>query len=68
MSCRYCAGKGCGRCGETGLHEQAAAVRWQGLRLPELLARSVDDLATQFASADLPHSATRLVSEIQRRL
>jgi|TARA_B100000315_G_scaffold146549_1_gene135463 excinuclease ABC subunit A len=68
MSCRYCEGEGCDRCGGTGLHEQAAAVRWQGLRLTELLALSVDALAERFASAELPNSARRLVTEVERRL
>jgi len=40
--CPYCKGKGCDRCDRTGMHPAAASVRWEGLRLPELLALSVD--------------------------
>jgi excinuclease ABC subunit A len=66
--CPHCKGEGCGRCDGTGLHPEAAAVRWRGLRLPDLLARSVDDSRTLFADAELPSSATRLHEEITRRL
>jgi excinuclease ABC subunit A len=66
--CLHCKGTGCERCGGTGLHPQAAAVRWCGLRLPDLLARSVDDVRLLFAQAELPSSATRLRTEIGRRL
>jgi excinuclease ABC subunit A len=66
--CPHCAGEGCEPCGETGLHPMAAAVRWQGLRLPELLACSVDEVRQRFASAEWPTSATRLQTEIGRRL
>ena len=67
-SCAYCGGKGCDRCGGSGLHEQAAAVRWQGLQLPDLLELSVDALAGQLSIADMPESATRLMAEMQRRI
>ena len=40
--CPHCKGKGCQQCGQTGLHPRAASVRWKGLRLPELLALSVE--------------------------
>ncbi|MGC9468176.1 MAG: hypothetical protein ACP5HS_06275 [Anaerolineae bacterium] len=66
--CSHCEGKGCPVCEQTGLHPEAAAVRWQGMRLPELLARSVEDLRGCFGTADFPSSAERLKSEIVRRL
>lgn len=67
-SCPYCQGKGCTQCAHTGLHPKAANVRWQNLRLPELLALSVDKVQSVFASADLPSTTARLKSEIERRL
>ena len=66
--CPHCQGAGCERCEGTGLHPEAAAVRWQGLRLPELLARSVEEAAAPFADAPLPAGAARLRQEIERRL
>jgi excinuclease ABC subunit A len=47
---------------------QAAGARWEGLRFPDLLAQSVADVRHLFARAELPSTATRLQSEIQRRL
>jgi len=67
-SCPNCQGNGCKSCGYTGLHPKAASVRWEGLRLPELLALSVNEARSLFARADLPSTAARLVSEIERRL
>ena len=65
--CPHCEGAGCARCEGTGLHPEAAAVRWQGLRLGEWLARPVAEaLAAQRAA--LPASGQRLQSEILRRL
>jgi excinuclease ABC subunit A len=66
--CPHCRGEGCVRCDGTGLYPEAAAVRWEGLRLPELLALSVDQARERFASAQLPTTAARLCSEIERRL
>jgi excinuclease ABC subunit A len=66
--CPHCKGEGCQQCGQTGLHPRAASVRWKGLRLPELLALSVDEAHNLFACSDLPSSASRLMSEISRRL
>ena len=66
--CPHCAGGGCARCGDTGLHPEAAAVRWQGMRLPDLLSLSVTELIRRFAEAALPRSASRLEAEITRRL
>lgn len=66
--CPHCEGEGCRRCDGTGLYPEAAAVRWHGLRLPDLLARSVDDSRALFADAELPSSAARLHEEIERRL
>ncbi len=68
QSCPYCEGKGCERCDQTGMHPQAASVRWEGMRLPELLALSVGEVRQIFSKAELPSTANRLHSEIQRRL
>ncbi|MFN2282795.1 MAG: hypothetical protein ACK2UQ_00110, partial [Anaerolineae bacterium] len=66
--CPHCQGEGCEICDNTGLHPEAAATRWNGLRLPDLLALSVEDARALFAEADLPASAERLQIEIVRRL
>lgn len=66
--CPHCNGEGCQRCGETGLHPEAAAVRLHGLRLPDLLARPVDEVRALFTEIELPSTAARLQTEIQRRL
>lgn len=66
--CSQCKGDGCERCDHTGLFPQAAAVRWHGLQLPNLLEHSVEDVGTLFSEADLPSTATRLQVEIIRRL
>jgi excinuclease ABC subunit A len=68
--CPHCQGAGCERCGGTGLLPEAAAVRWAGLRLPDLLALSAGRARALFASAAtlLPPSAARLRQEIDRRL
>ena len=68
QSCPYCRGKGCERCDQTGMHPQAASVRWEGMRLPELLTLSVDDVRQLFSKSELPSTANRLYSEIQGRL
>jgi excinuclease ABC subunit A len=68
LSCPHCGGTGCVRCDTTGMHPQAASVRWSGLRLPELLSRSVAQVHSLFAGATLPSTAERLHSEIMRRL
>ncbi|MGD8506570.1 MAG: ATP-binding cassette domain-containing protein [Candidatus Bathyarchaeota archaeon] len=67
-SCPYCKSKGCERCDQTGMHPQAASVLWEGMRLPELLALSVDEVQQLFLKTELPSTANRLRSEIQRRL
>lgn len=66
--CPYCQGKGCKNCAYTGLHPKAASVRWQGVRLPELLELSVDEAQALFTKAELPSTADRLKTEIERRL
>jgi excinuclease ABC subunit A len=66
--CPYCQGKGCDRCAATGLHPQAASVRWENMRFAELLSLSVDDAQHLFRAAALPATANRLRAEIQRRL
>ncbi|NHJ48933.1 MAG: hypothetical protein FK733_14200, partial [Asgard group archaeon] len=68
MFCENCKGKGCEVCLKTGLHPEAAAVRWHGKRLPELLAHSVDEISNFFENAYLPKSADRLKREITKRI
>jgi excinuclease ABC subunit A len=68
QKCPYCKGNGCERCDHTGMHPQAASVRWEGMRLPELLAYSVEEAQHLFAEVSLPSTADRLRSEIRRRL
>ena len=66
--CPYCKGEGCQECGDSGLLPQAAAVRWEGLRINELLALAVDEALALFLRARMPSSTVRLESEIMRRL
>lgn len=66
--CPTCKGKGCPQCSHTGLTPMAAAVRWKGFRLPELLRLSVGEALALFSEAELPSTATRLCLEITRRL
>ena len=68
MGCPYCNGRGCFQCLDTGLHPEAINVRWEGLRLPELLSKTVHDVRTLFASTILPSTAQRLLKEIMLRL
>ncbi len=68
QSCPYCQADGCQRCDHTGMHPQAASVKWEKMRLPELLGRTVSETCRLFASVRLPSTADRLLSEIQRRL
>ncbi|NHJ40943.1 MAG: ATP-binding cassette domain-containing protein [Asgard group archaeon] len=68
MPCEHCKGKGCEICKKTGLHPEAAAVRWQGKRLPELLTLSVDEIDEYFKKAFLPKIADRLKREITKRI
>lgn len=68
MPCLNCGGKGCPLCLNTGLHPQAANVRWQGLNLPELLAKPVKEVRELFLQAKMPATAERLLREIKRRL
>jgi excinuclease ABC subunit A len=72
-TCPYCQGQAirtapCAACAGTGLPPQAAAVRWQGLRFPDLLALTVETALERFsrAGADLP--SPRLAREIHVRL
>jgi len=68
MMCPHCGGKGCSECLDTGMHPRAAGVQWNGLRLPGLLARSVDEGRDLFDRTELPSTAERLHREITRRL
>jgi excinuclease ABC subunit A len=67
-ACPLCEGEGCEVCDQTGMHPQAAAVRWRGLRLPDLLSKSVDETAALYSETSPSSSAQRLHVEITRRL
>lgn len=67
-NCPHCQGEGCQECAGTGLPPQAAAVRWNGRRLPELLSLPVDDVLEVFKRGSIPKEAARLREEIVRRL
>jgi excinuclease ABC subunit A len=67
-ACPHCAGKGCEICAFTGLQPEAAAARWQGMRLPDFLALSVDAAAETISRADKDQITPRLRLEITRRL
>ena len=66
--CHYCKGEGCERCGDTGMHPEAAAAWWRGLRLPDLLALSVERVRALFSGTEFPSTASRLQTEITRRM
>jgi excinuclease ABC subunit A len=66
--CTHCKGAGCERCQGTGLHPQAAGVRWSSLRFPELLAQSVTDVGALFRDLEVSTTAERLCDEVKRRL
>ena len=68
QACPHCQGQGCARCAHTGLSPAAAAVRWEGLRFPDLLALSVEQVQARFAAAAKNIPAPRLVQEVQLRL
>jgi len=51
-----------------GMHPQAASVRFEKMRLPELLNLSVEEAGGLFSSASLPSTAHRLRSEILKRI
>jgi excinuclease ABC subunit A len=68
QSCAHCEGKGCAQCFNTGIHPDAAAVRWQGLRFPQFLSRSVQQTLQAFLGDTLPRSAKRLKVEIEECL
>ena len=67
-TCPHCRGAGCSRCLSTGLPPQAAAVRWSGLKFPELLKLSVDDAIPLFIHSEIPAVTPRLRKEITDRL
>jgi excinuclease ABC subunit A len=68
MGCPYCDGRGCSQCRDTGLHPEAINVRWDRLRLPELLSSTVHDVRSLFNGTTLPSTAQRLLNEITIRL
>lgn len=67
-TCPHCQGSGCLECLGTGLPPQAAAVRWNNRRLPELLSMTVDEVLELFSTGSLAKEAGRLRQEIESRL
>jgi excinuclease ABC subunit A len=72
LPCPHCDGAGCRRCGGSGMHPEAAAVRWAGKRFPELLALTGQEAFSLFSTGFSKESAGyvpgRLLGEICRRL
>lgn len=68
QSCSHCEGRGCPECFETGLVPRAALAFWMGHRLPELLHRSVDELAKMVEAVDDQHISPRLRKELSVRI
>jgi excinuclease ABC subunit A len=72
LPCSQCHGQGCAACRGSGLQPEAAATRWQGLRLNDLLAQPVSAVRALFQDAArgglIPSTAGRLREEIERRL
>lgn len=68
QKCVSCNGEGCQKCNNTGLHPEAAVVRWQSYSLPELLKLSVKTVKDIFNSTPHPPSLNRLVGEVNKRL
>jgi excinuclease ABC subunit A len=68
QACPHCQGKGCPACAGTGLPPEAASVRWDGLRFPELLALSVDAVRARLAAGGNGIPAPRLLQEMRTRL
>jgi len=66
--CPDCKGEGCPGCLGTGLHPDAVATTWEGLRFDQFMTYSVDDAVLLFNPEILPDSAERLTSEITTRL
>jgi len=67
-ACPHCEGTGCMRCDLTGLHPDAARVRWNNLRLTDLLKHTVSQLSNLFRQSIATTSTQRLYTEITRRL
>ncbi|MFW9882951.1 MAG: ATP-binding cassette domain-containing protein [Candidatus Thorarchaeota archaeon] len=68
MKCTECGGEGCEVCHYTGMHSEAAMVKWEGHGFGELMALTVDEARKVFRNAVLPSTANRLKLEIVKRL
>jgi len=66
-TCPHCNGAGCDICAQTGLPPEAAASRWNNLRLTELLRLSVDEAEVLFKNT-AEDTTQRLHTEIVHRL
>ncbi len=67
-SCPTCQGTGCKSCQHTGMHPNAAAARWEGMRFDQHLNLSITEAKRCFEGTSLPKNADRLASEIATRL
>ncbi|MHA2425815.1 MAG: hypothetical protein ACXAEF_13575, partial [Candidatus Thorarchaeota archaeon] len=68
MKCFQCGGEGCDQCGNTGLHHASSSVLWNGLTFPEFMELTVEDARKAFDDPGLPSNASRLLTEITRRI
>ncbi|MHA2355386.1 MAG: hypothetical protein ACXADC_09445 [Candidatus Thorarchaeota archaeon] len=68
MKCIECDGAGCEACGNTGMHPEAASVKWEEHKFNELLELTAEEVRLIFKKASLPSSASRLKAEIVGRL
>lgn len=66
--CPSCHGARCPACAMTGIHPLAASVYWQDFRITDLLAMSVAESLTFLTAWSQPAAATRLKTELIRRL
>ncbi|MFW9968396.1 MAG: hypothetical protein ACFFEA_14680, partial [Candidatus Thorarchaeota archaeon] len=68
LKCAECDGIGCEVCNHTGMHSEAAMVKWQNQHFDELMALTVNEARKVFRKAVLPSTANRLKLEIVKRL
>ncbi len=66
--CPDCKGEGCNNCKGTGMHPDAAATTWLGLRFDQFMHHSIDDMQLLFKPYVMPDGAARLYGEITTRL
>ena len=67
-ACPACGGRGCGICGESGLHPLSREVSIEGLGFSNFLEKTVDDALTFIKMLCLSSTANRVTGEIRLRL